>query len=134
MQIETRFGGTALVLASALFAATLAFAPAHADSAAQAGDAAKGRAFFSTCAGCHDLTSTSKIGPPLKGVVGRKAGTVAGANYSPAMKKAGIVWTAQTLDTYLAGPAAMVPGSRMAIRITDAQKRADLIAYLKTLK
>lgn len=134
MQAETRFGAIVLVASMAIFVAGLGLATAQAGAAAPAGNAAKGKALFSTCAGCHDLTTTAKIGPPLKGVVGRKAGSVAGFSYSPAMQKAGVAWTPEKLDQYLAGPTAMVPGSRMGIRITDAQKRADIIAYLRTLR
>jgi len=104
------------------------------ETAPLAGDAVRGKALFSTCAGCHDLTGTAKLGPPLQGVVGRKAGSVPGAHYSPAMAQAKLTWTAPLLDRFLASPTAVVPGSRMAIRITDAQKRADLIAYLTTLR
>jgi cytochrome c len=116
-----------------LLASVLALRANAAESAALAGDATRGKALFSICAGCHDLTSTAKPGPPLQGVVGRKAGSVPGAHYSPAMAKAALIWTAPELDRYLASPTTVVPESRMGIRITDAQKRADLIAYLTTL-
>jgi cytochrome c len=66
-----------------------------------------------------------------KGVVGRKAGSVVGYDYSPDLKNSGIVWTEENLDKWLTGPQAMVPETRMFFDVPDAQDRADIIAYLK---
>jgi cytochrome c len=102
-----------------------------------AGDATKGKAVFQRCAICHkaEKDGGNGLGPNLFGVVGRKSGTVAGFSYSPAMKSAGIAWTADKLDAYIAHPAAVVPANRMAFAgISDAGQRADLVAYLATLK
>jgi cytochrome c len=71
------------------------------------------------------------MGPNLHGLFGRKAGSVPGFNYSPALKASKIVWNAQTLDQFLAAPAQKVPGTRMPMKVTDPAKRAALIAYLK---
>ena len=63
---------------------------------------------------------------------GRKAGTLADFRYSPALKRSGITWTAQTLDAYLADPQKAVPANRMPYAgLADASDRADLIAYLQ---
>ena len=71
------------------------------------------------------------LGPSLAGVIGRKAGTEAGYNYSPAMKSAAIVWNAQTLDQYLTDPAKVVPGNKMPFPgLKTDNDRADVIAYL----
>ena len=71
------------------------------------------------------------LGPSLAGVIGRKAGTEAGYNYSPAMKSAAIVWNAQTLDQYLTDPAKVVPGNKMPFPgLKTDYDRADVIAYL----
>ena len=71
------------------------------------------------------------MGPHLKGLFGRKAGTVEGARYSKAMKESGIVWSAATLDGYLANPRAYLPGTTMSVGVSKAEDRANLIAYLK---
>jgi cytochrome c len=63
---------------------------------------------------------------------GRAAGSVPGFDYSAAMKRARIVWTAQTLDRFLAAPLKVVPGTSMTYDgVPDAADRADLIAYLR---
>ena len=62
---------------------------------------------------------------------GRKAGSLPGFAYSPALKGSGMVWDARTLDAYLASPTAQVPGTRMVVKVTDPARRAALIAYLK---
>ena len=94
-------------------------------------------ASFAQCSVCHTVTKggLNGIGPNVYGVVGRKAGSVAGFNYSTALKKSGKVWTPAALDKWLTNPAAFVPGSRMPYAgMADAKKRAEIIAYLKTLK
>jgi cytochrome c len=70
------------------------------------------------------------MGPNLHGLFGRRAGAVAGFNYSPAVKESNIVWNAETLDQFLAAPTRMVPGTRMVTRVADPARRAALIAYL----
>jgi cytochrome c len=118
---------TALVLGAAMMVA----------SAAQAGDAAKGKTVFQRCAICHrvDKDGGNGLGPNLFGIVGRKAGSVAGFSYSAAMKNSGIVWSTDKLTGYVAHPAAVVPGNRMAFAgITDPKQQGDVVAYLATLK
>jgi cytochrome c2 len=105
--------------------------------AALAGDAASGKAVFGTSCGiCHTVKpGDNKIGPTLFGVVGRKTGSVPDYTYSPANLAANITWTDATLDAYLAAPRAVVPGTKMAYAgVKDPSKRADVIAYLDTLK
>ena len=97
------------------------------------GDAARGEKYFVDCASCHSLTAGENgVGPSLAGVLGRKAGTLDDYRYSPALKRSGITWTAQTLDTFVAEPLKLVPANRMPYAgMTDAGDRADLIAYLQ---
>lgn len=125
----TRFGG--LVCAGWMLAA----APGLAQSAAPAaGDAAKGKVQFERmCTMCHQ-PAAGAMGPALGGVFGRKAGAVAGFRYSPAMTASGVTWDAASLESYLAAPTQMIKGSYMMINVPQAADRADVIAYLKTLK
>lgn len=101
---------------------------------ATGGDVAAGAALFQDrCAACHDAKPTRKPGPPLAGVVGRTAGTWPGYEYSPALKAAGIPWTAENLDRWLQGPTDFIPNVNMMAVVGDAGQRRDIIAYLKTL-
>ena len=118
-------------------AALLAAPAAYASDAT--GDAAKGKDLFeaSGCPACHGVTKedNAKVGPNLVGVVGRKAGTTQSLlGPSENMKKYGVIWSAATLDEFLVNPSAKVPGTAMAGILTDPQQRADVIAYLSTLK
>jgi cytochrome c2 len=105
------------------------------------GDAAQGKVFFQqNCAICHadssgpGNTAIVKQGPSLVGVVGRRAGSSPDFNYTKALSASGLTWDASTLDHFLAGPTAAVPGTTMPITVADAQNRLNLIAYLSTLK
>jgi len=91
---------------------------------------AGGKIFASRCAGCHQL-DRALIGPPLAGVVGRRAASVVGYPYSKALLTSGIVWSPATLDRWLAGPQRLVPGALMPMGIDDAETRGDIIAYLE---
>ena len=97
------------------------------------GDAGRGEKRFEECATCHTLErGVNNVGPSLFGLFERKAGEIADFRYSPAMKKSGIAWSPQTLDTFIADPQKQVPGNRMPFAgMPDAGDRADLIAYLQ---
>ena len=102
---------------------------------AQAQDAVAGKAVFSQCAACHSTDGSNGAGPTLKGIVGSKAAEVPGFRFSRAMKASAMVWDAKALDAYLTDPQKAIPGNVMPFSgITDAKQRADLIAYLATLK
>jgi len=103
-------------------------------NAASAQDPAEGEKIFATCKACHQIGEGAKnaIGPELNGVVGRKAGSVAGYNYSDANKNSGITWNESNLAEYLKDPRAKVPGTKMVFAgIKDEKKVQDLIAFLK---
>jgi cytochrome c len=98
-------------------------------------DAASGKQTFAVCAACHSTSGSDGVGPHLDGVVGRKSGSVSGFNYSRAMKQANVVWDDKTLVAFLANPQAAVPGNHMPFSgLQDPQQRADVVAYLKTLR
>lgn len=104
-------------------------APVHAQ------DAAAGGMAFMQCADCHSPTGSDGVGPGLKGVAGRRAGSKPGFVYSDAMRKSALAWNADTLSRYLAAPAEAVPGTTMAFPgVADPKERADLVAYLLTLR
>ena len=89
------------------------------------------------CGICHSVQETGgpNQGPNLLGVVGRKAGSVPDFPlYSPALKASGITWNKKTLDKFLLNPMAKVPGTLMPMQIPDTRTRADVVAYLATLK
>jgi len=108
-------------------------------SPAAAQDAKAGaRVFEIYCNSCHTLTTPTayKPAPRLAGVIGRKAGSLPGYDASLVMKTWGRVWTPALLDAFIADPGGVVPGTTMPInvRVRDAKKRADLIAFLKLQK
>jgi cytochrome c len=99
-------------------------------------DAENGAKVFKKCMACHAVDDKNKIGPSLKGIVGRKAATVEGFKYSDAMlaKAAeGVVWDEATLTAYLPDPKAFVPGTKMVFPgLKKPEEVTDLIAFLKT--
>ncbi|WP_086619842.1 c-type cytochrome [Erythrobacter tepidarius] len=131
---------TLLLLAAATAAplaalAALASPPAAAAAAAASPPAAP--AAFAPCAVCHAVKKgeRSGFGPNLYGVAGTRAGAVAGYAFSPAMKKAEVVWNRDTLDRFIAAPQAVVPGTKMAFAgVKDAAKRKAIVDYLMALK
>jgi cytochrome c len=114
-------------------ALALLFASALVGAARADGNAARGEGLFKECAACHKLEAgASDVGPILHGVFSRKAGELADFRFSPAMKRSGVVWTAETLDKYIADPQALIPANRMPYSgMSNATDRADLIAYLQ---
>ncbi len=119
-----------------ILTATLALALAAAlgsGAAVAEGDAAKGEKVFKKCKTCHTFDpGKKKIGPHLKGVVGRKAGAVEGYKYSKAMAGADITWDEANLDKYLTKPKAFIKGTKMSFAgLKKEAQRADVIAYLK---
>jgi cytochrome c len=128
----------ALTASGLAAAVALVLAALTGPSRAQQGNAADGADVFKKCHACHEVgpAAKNKVGPLLNGIIARRAGTIAGFNYSEANKAAGaqgLVWTEQTLQKYLENPLAFMPGTKMAFAgLRDEQDRQDLIAYLKT--
>jgi cytochrome c len=99
-------------------------------------DAAKGKTLTKVCATCHsfDKGAPAKVGPNLYGVVDRAKGGEAGFAYSDALKGKGGKWTFEDIDAFITSPKAFVPGTKMGFGgEPEAGKRADIIAYLRTL-
>ena len=102
--------------------------------AARAQDAAAGEKVFAQCRPCHQIGPNAKnvVGPELNGVIGRKAGTTPGYNYTPANKNSGITWDEATFREYIKDPKAKIPGTKMIYAgLKDEKRIDDLTAYLK---
>lgn len=97
------------------------------------GDASSGKSAFAQCRTCHVVDpGMNRIGPSLADIVGRPAGSVAGFKYSAANADSGVTWTEEKLNQFLEKPQRVIPKTKMIFAgIPDAQKRADMIAYLK---
>lgn len=123
----TKFAAT---IAPAIAAALISAAPALAE-----GNAKKGQAIYEEyCAACHFefKANGNNVGPNLSSVIGRKAGSFKGFQYSDAMKTKTHVWSEANLLRFLAGPDKMVPDTAMGFEgFADNQMRLDVIAYLK---
>ncbi len=118
-----------------LFVAPVALATQAAPAVAP--NPVRGGQLFLQCRACHSVApgAPNAIGPNLTGVVGARAATRPGYSYSPALAKSGLVWTSATLDGFLKRPSQAVPGTKMSFAgVADATTRADIIAYLTTLK
>jgi len=122
------------ILTALALGAGIAIVPA----AALAKDAKAGETVYKAkCAMCHGATAKSPptLGPRLFGVMGRKAGSLPGYNFSPAMKASGLTWNADTMKRYLASPQTVVKGNKMPFPpMASAADRDNVTAYLATLK
>ena len=98
-----------------------------------AADIANGESKFALCQTCHTVVEggPNMTGPNLHGVFGRKAASIAGFNYSDALKASGWTWDAAHVDTWITDPKAALPGAKMTFAgLKDPKDRTDLIAYL----
>jgi alcohol dehydrogenase (cytochrome c) len=117
-----------LCLAAILIAAA---SPALADA-----DIGMGQEIYQAqCSACHsNQPGVNGIGPSLAGVAGRKAGSLSGFHYTPAISGSGLTWDAKTFIQFLADPTKLVPGTAMTVMVPDETGRTNLFAYLATLK
>ena len=126
-----RSGGTAGWAGATALWAVAAATPACAAGA----DGEHGAQVYKVqCAVCHGPQGGGAAGPSLVGVVGRKAAAAPGFAYSAALKKSGWSWTGPHLDTYLANPQSALPGTLMPAAVPSPKDRADVVAFLSTLK
>jgi cytochrome c len=129
VRLSVRYFPLSVALAAfpIFLAATPLFSPATAQQARPPA--------FAVCAGCHSTQARkTAFGPSLAGVGRRRAGTLEGYVYSPALKASGLTWNAKTLDRWLTDPKKTVPGTKMPFNgIQDRKAREQLIAYLLTL-
>lgn len=92
------------------------------------------RIFRTQCSGCHSIERGKHIaGPSLYGVVGRRAGKLAGYDFSSQLETASLVWTVENLDRFLSDPSEMFPDTRMVFWGLAADQRRQVIAYLEAV-
>jgi cytochrome c2 len=107
-------------------------------SSAVAADASHGQQLFrAQCAFCHqagDGDGDGGSGPSLRGVVGRRIGGDANFSYSPSLSDSKESWTVDNLGVFLADPNKAKPGTSMPISVKSDDDRADLVAYLASVK
>lgn len=100
--------------------------------------ATAGKAVFERyCVSCHSVDGNNDTAPTLKGISGRRVGGVKYPAYSDALKaanKKGDLWSDERLEAYISHPDAVYKGTAMSVRIQSPTNRANLMAYLKTLK
>lgn len=130
----SRFTSTRLIcIPLSVYALGVIFFLPYSSAVVTEADPGRGHQLFDKrCGGCHSLDG-DKEGPRLRGVYGRKAGTVSTFKYSDALGKAGITWDDVSLDKWLAGPDKFIPDVDMDFQLEKADERADVIAYLKQL-
>ncbi|MCI0431145.1 MAG: copper-containing nitrite reductase [Rhodospirillales bacterium] len=102
----------------------------------EAGDPVAGEQVFRKCQACHSLDPARRtVGPHLQGILGRAAGSVDGYNYSVAMRRSGLAWSADVLNQFLASPSQFLPGTKMIFTgLRRPEDRANVIAYLQKLE
>ena len=126
--------GTAMVCWSALVLCMVLSSPPDsvlAISSVNSANPIRGKELFEKrCGGCHSLDA-GKEGPRLRGVYGRKAGSVPGFRYSDALKSSHFSWDAASLDRWLTDTQSVVPDNDMDFHVPKADERADIIEFLR---
>ena len=117
-----------------LWAVTVVAAMSSVSAMASAQDLDNGKSVFNKCRACHQIGEGAKnlVGPVLNGLIGRKAGTIDGFNYSEANKTSGITWDEATFREYIKSPKTKIPNTKMVfVGLSDDKDAEDLLAFLK---
>ncbi len=125
-----RRAAACLIAAAAMAVMAVMVVMPASNSVFAAGDSGRGEALYQGCMDCHSIDKND-VGPMHRGVVGRKAGSIADYDYSPALKNSNIVWTEANLDKWLTNPQGLVAGTKMFYQVNSAKDRADIIEFLK---
>jgi cytochrome c len=135
IHFEARFRGKPMITRRKTCCAAALLAAMLLPDIAAAQDAAAGeRLFRQRCGSCHTVQpGQNRVGPTLAGIVGQRAGSVQGARYSPGLRDLGVTWDAGRLNSFLANPRAMVPGTTMTVSVPNDADRASIVAYLQAL-
>jgi len=113
---------------------SLAVLAAACGGGSPSGTADAGEAAFALCLACHAPDAQHRpTGPNLHDLIGRPAASQDGYFFSEALKTSGIVWTAETLDAFIANPSTLVPGTFMTAGVPDPERRKAIVAHLQTL-
>ncbi len=134
MKARTILQGAVLAVAVVAATGTWAQGAPAASPASAPNPERRGERLFLQCRACHSVTKEQegKIGPPLAGVVGRKAAAVPGFAYSKPLAASGLTWDEATLDKWLAQPSTLVPGTAMVfVGLPKPEDRQAIVAYLK---
>ena len=128
--------GVAVMQVSRLCLVTSLIAIGSAHPALANSDINEGQEIYQAqCSACHsNQPGVNGIGPSLAGLAGRKAGSLRGFTFTPALQGSGLTWQTDTFSQFLEEPTKLVPGTVMTVMVPDAMGRANLFAYLATLK
>jgi cytochrome c len=128
--------GRVALLSGVVYLALSTFSASE-ESVSQSADLAPGQLVFNNaCRTCHSTREgDNRLGPHMRGIIGRKAGSLPNYSYSSAMKGANFVWDEDNLKRFIANPDEIVPGNTMKPYggLASAESRVELIAFLKTL-
>jgi cytochrome c len=104
------------------------------DQRVQAQSVQRGQTVYAAqCMACHSLDD-NRTGPRHRDVLNRRAGSVPGFDYSPALRNSHLVWTPEHLLAWLKDPEALIPGQAMDFQLEQARDREDVVAYLASVK
>jgi cytochrome c len=123
------------VLVACLLPALGACSAESGDREPDAASIAHGEWLSHTCTPCHNLQrKVNGIGPHLVDVIGRRAGTVGGYDYSQEMRTSQILWTPEAIEAYIQWPLSISPKGKMALAPIVERDAEDIVAYLRSIE